>query len=285
MARLTRKNLKVFADSATNNGVFGSFQAGNPTVTSDVETIQSLSAWGNGWNDATMTSKKLPPLQEFQAVQYVGSYQVAYILQEGVAEWDSNTTYYSGSWVKSNASGKWELYESTADNNTNNAVTDTTKWEVKPFDGGLAVGDYKTSSQTANHGNWFLCNGQAISRTTYNELFTLIGTTYGPGDGSTTFNLPDFTNIIQPTSSTVAIAGNGKTLGFTDGTNNYGLQVVAGDINTGMAAQKYGSDVGESWVNNPASAYKTVGITTDPTKSGIVGSIQNVQLNYFIKVK
>jgi hypothetical protein len=39
--------------------------------------------------------------------------------------------------------------------------------------------------------NWALCNGQAISRTTYSELFTLIGTTYGSGDGLNTFNLPD----------------------------------------------------------------------------------------------
>lgn len=38
---------------------------------------------------------------------------------------------------------------------------------------------------------WMLCNGAAISRTTYSDLYTLIGTTYGVGDGSTTFNLPD----------------------------------------------------------------------------------------------
>lgn len=37
---------------------------------------------------------------------------------------------------------------------------------------------------------WLECNGQAVSRTTYSELFNLIGTTYGVGDGSTTFNLP-----------------------------------------------------------------------------------------------
>lgn len=36
------------------------------------------------------------------------------------------------------------------------------------------------------------CNGQAISRTTYSELFALISTTYGVGNGSTTFNLPDY---------------------------------------------------------------------------------------------
>lgn len=39
--------------------------------------------------------------------------------------------------------------------------------------------------------NWILCFGQAISRTTYSSLFSVIGTSYGPGDGSTTFNVPD----------------------------------------------------------------------------------------------
>lgn len=39
--------------------------------------------------------------------------------------------------------------------------------------------------------NYMFANGSAISRTTYAELFAIIGTTYGNGDGSTTFNLPD----------------------------------------------------------------------------------------------
>jgi len=38
---------------------------------------------------------------------------------------------------------------------------------------------------------WFLCYGQAVSRSTYAELFTIIGTAFGSGDGTTTFNLPD----------------------------------------------------------------------------------------------
>ena len=38
---------------------------------------------------------------------------------------------------------------------------------------------------------WLLCNGQAVSRTSYSRLFAAIGTTYGVGDGSTTFNVPD----------------------------------------------------------------------------------------------
>ena len=39
--------------------------------------------------------------------------------------------------------------------------------------------------------NWLLCGGQQVSRTTYSGLYAAIGTTYGSGDGSTTFNVPD----------------------------------------------------------------------------------------------
>ena len=39
---------------------------------------------------------------------------------------------------------------------------------------------------------WLFCQGQQVSRALYSELFAVIGTTYGSGDGSTTFNLPDF---------------------------------------------------------------------------------------------
>lgn len=46
------------------------------------------------------------------------------------------------------------------------------------------------AGSTAPNG-WLLCDGSAVSRSTYSELFAVIGTTYGSGDGSTTFNLPD----------------------------------------------------------------------------------------------
>ena len=38
---------------------------------------------------------------------------------------------------------------------------------------------------------WLMCDGTAVSRTTYADLYAVIGTTYGSGDGSTTFNVPD----------------------------------------------------------------------------------------------
>ena len=43
---------------------------------------------------------------------------------------------------------------------------------------------------------WLLCDGANVSRTTYADLFAVIGTTYGPGDGSTTFNVPDMSGRV-----------------------------------------------------------------------------------------
>ena len=54
------------------------------------------------------------------------------------------------------------------------------------------------------------CNGQLVSRTTYSALFTVIGTTYGAGDGSTTFGLPDIQdNVPVGKSPTKALASTG----------------------------------------------------------------------------
>lgn len=53
------------------------------------------------------------------------------------------------------------------------------------------VGSVVPFTGTLAPDGWLLCNGQAVSRTTYDDLFGVIGTSYGAGDGSTTFNLPD----------------------------------------------------------------------------------------------
>lgn len=129
MPRLARKNIKVFAGSATNNGVFGSLQANNPTTTSDVEQLQSLSAWGEGWNAATETSEELPPLEEIQGVEYVTTYQQAYIMQEGIPEWAATVTYYKGSLTKEVTSKGFRVYNSLTDNNTGNLLSDTSNWK------------------------------------------------------------------------------------------------------------------------------------------------------------
>ena len=53
------------------------------------------------------------------------------------------------------------------------------------------VGEIKLWSAATAPDKWLLCDGAAISRTTYADLFELISTTYGAGDGTTTFNIPD----------------------------------------------------------------------------------------------
>lgn len=50
--------------------------------------------------------------------------------------------------------------------------------------------------------NYLECNGQEVSRSTYADLFSIIGTTYGDGDGSTTFNLPNLQDKFPMSSST-----------------------------------------------------------------------------------
>lgn len=61
---------------------------------------------------------------------------------------------------------------------------------------------------------WLICDGSQVLRTTYAALFALIGTTFGAGDGSTTFNLPDFR---QRFPLGKAATGTGSTLAGTGG--------------------------------------------------------------------
>lgn len=60
-----------------------------------------------------------------------------------------------------------------------------------PGRGAKDVGDVFATARSTAPGGSVLCYGQAISRTTYADLFSAIGTTFGSGDGSTTFNVPD----------------------------------------------------------------------------------------------
>lgn len=56
-----------------------------------------------------------------------------------------------------------------------------------------AIVDWPVSAPPAR---WLLCNGQAVSRTTYAALFKRIGVTQGAGDGSTTFNVPNQAGVV-----------------------------------------------------------------------------------------
>jgi microcystin-dependent protein len=83
---------------------------------------------------------------------------------------------------------------------------------------------------------WMLCHGQAVSRTAHAHLFAVVGTTYGSGDGSTTFNLPDLRGRVAAgkdnmggTAASRLAAGasgvNGATLGAAGGAETHALTV------------------------------------------------------------
>lgn len=74
---------------------------------------------------------------------------------------------------------------------------------------------------------WLLCYGQNISRTTYADLFTAIGTTYGSGDGSTTFTLPDLRGRVVAGQDDM---GGTSANRLTDFSNSANSQSLDGDV-------------------------------------------------------
>lgn len=233
MARLTRVHQKVFASNASNNGVFGSLQAGNPQTSNDVATLQSLSAFENGWDDAIEQGDKLPPLEEFQGIQYGISYQQAYMLQEGIAEWDANTTYYKGGLVKTISGTSFKLYCSLADNNTNHTVTNTTYWQkVMDSDDAYAY----NSAVVHNTGNETIAGTKTFSSTI---------------SGSISGNAGTVTNGVY-TTGTQTISGN-KTF---SGTNTFsGSNTVSGSIALGSSATVTAPSVSDNSTKVPSTAW------------------------------
>ena len=73
-----------------------------------------------------------------------------------------------------------------------NKVTDNNMNEIKnAVNTNTPVGSISLFAGTTAPNGWLICDGSAVSRTTYANLFSVIGTTYGTGDGSTTFNIPN----------------------------------------------------------------------------------------------
>lgn len=86
---------------------------------------------------------------------------------------------------------------------------------------------------------WLLCNGSAVSRSTYAELFAVIGTTYGPGNGTTTFNLPDLAGRF-PLGQGAGAGLTPRTLGNKSGEENVALTVSQLPSHTHSIARDWG---------------------------------------------
>lgn len=134
MAKITRATAFLFGSSASSNQMaeFGSLFNTYPTVptrysgaTITPALVQMLSNFETGWYGAAIGGNS-PAIEDLNALCYLFSYQLAYLLQTGVPEWDSATTYYSGSITQD---GSGNMYFSLTNSNLNNALTSTTNWQ------------------------------------------------------------------------------------------------------------------------------------------------------------
>ena len=128
---------------------------------------------------------------------------------------------------------------------------------------------------------WVLCNGQALNRTTYSELFSVIGTTYGTGDGSTTFNVPDLRGRAPIGAGTGSSLTN-RTLGSTLGVESVtltaaqsGLRAHTHSFTQPTITWKYSADAASGSAKNRLQNGGTGSSTGDGVSAsgGAVGAV------------
>jgi hypothetical protein len=233
MARLPRITHKIFAENSGANGVFGSGADGTKMISTSISTLMSKAAWLTGWVTATIGTSKFPCIEEMNAVENVHSAQIAYLLQQGIAEYDAGTTYYVGNIVVEPSTFK--LYGSATDSNIGNAVSNATYWTylcdlstigdvfpsyvaVTATTGTLTLDTAQTGAKviniigaitgnvavklasTSSIGHWLIVNG-----TTGNFTLTvgyLTGTTVTIPRGKSVWVYGDGTNIVSANTGT-----------------------------------------------------------------------------------
>ena len=183
MTKIKRVTQKVFGVNAPSDdiAVMGSFKSGTPVYTDDVAKLQNT-AYEEGYS-SSLIMNAAPFMEEQNSVPYVLSKQLAYTFQEGIPEYDENTTYYTNSICK--VANK--LYISkTDDNQGHNPVDDTTEnWEElslgnKGTGTGLSLFDlvekdhiltFKESKGLAQLGTYAYKTGVADSRYGYPDFY------------------------------------------------------------------------------------------------------------------
>lgn len=163
---------------------------------------------------------------------------------------------------------------------------DTDRKEIRVHDGStqggkivsVATGIMAPFAGTTAPSGWLVCDGSAISRTDYADLFAQIGSTYGDGDGSLTFNLPDCDGHlpVYDSGKTIGDSTNGGVPNISGGLTNVSSSRLGGISATGAFTATYrgqtsasGNDVKENVynigfsANNSSSVYDN-GTTVRP---------------------
>lgn len=167
---------------------------------------------------------------------------------------------------------------------------------VDPSVGGAPAGVVLPYAGSAAPTGWLLCYGQAVNRTTYAALFAAIGTNYGTGDGSTTFNLPDMRGRVAggkddmggSAANRLTTAGsgvNGATLGAAGGAETHTLSVA--QMPAHSHAVSGATSPGGSGSNDVRSSGNATGSAPTTASQGSGNAHNNTQptlvLQYIIK--
>ena len=95
------------------------------------------------------------------------------------------------------------------------------------------------AASNAPNSNWKICNGDAISRSTYSALFGVIGTTYGAGDGSSTFNIPDLQSRVPIGKSGTYGLGSTGGAATVASSGSVGAITPAGTVSTSVSVNNH----------------------------------------------
>lgn len=130
------------------------------------------------------------------------------------------------------------------------------------------------------------CNGAEISREAYSELFAVIGATYGAGDGSTTFDLPDFRDrfLRGAGGANAAAIGTGQgdairnITGYVSPVCFYGTEDIYGESGVfSSGAALYGTDVASGAISQARQ------LNFDASESGVPTAPENRPVNFAVK--
>lgn len=139
--------------------------------------------------------------------------------------------------------------------------------------------------------DWKLCNGAAISRVTFSTLFSLLGTTFGAGDGTTTFNLPDFRNKFPYGADSVAVGGTGGSADSIVVSHTHTATSTVSDPghshSIGASMQLYGNpstSLVYTQIGNVNTGAVVTGVTVATTNASTGSSGTNANLPPFLGI-